>query len=259
LVYDPVKLERLRQALLPGLPAEAVYEAYAGAAGKELEGKIFEPRSSSALAANAFGFFLNRPELLPPLPGTEEHNWPAQSLTLEAVVRFPWSGGRHPHLDVVITTSSALIGIESKRYEPFDDPGAAEWSEAYWRDCWGDLMAHYKTVRDSLRPPLRFDHLGATQLVKHAFGLRTQAHKRGIKAVLVYLYAEPSAWPDGTVIPSIAHEAHRREVKQFAELVSGDEVEFVSCSYSELLISWRQSDSVELRDHADRLAAAFLL
>lgn len=259
MVYNPVTLEKLRQALLPELPVEAVYEAYAGAAGKELDGKFFEPRSSSALAANAFGFFLNRPELLPPLPGTEAYDWPARALSLEAVVRFPWAGGRHPHLDVLITTASALIGIESKRYEPFDDPGAAEWSEAYWRDCWGDLMAHYMAVRDSLRPPLRFDHLGATQLVKHAFGLRTQAHKRGLKAVLVYLYAEPSAWPDGTAIPSGTHEAHRREIERFADLVSGDEVEFVSCSYSDLLNCWRRSELVELRAHANCLATAFLL
>lgn len=189
MICDPVKLEKLKQALLPELPVQAVYDAYAGAAGKELAGKFFEPRSSSALAANAFGFFLSRPELLPAIPGTESHNWPAKSVALEAVVRFPWSGGRHPHLDALITTSTALIGIESKRYEPFDDPGAADWSEAYWRDCWGDLMAHYKTVRDSLRPALRFSHLGATQLVKHAFGLRTQAHKRRIHAVLIYLYA----------------------------------------------------------------------
>ena len=74
------------------------------------------PESSAALAANAFGFFLNRASDLPALPGCESESWPARSLALEAEIRFPWRGWRHPVLDCLVETPSALIGIESKRF-----------------------------------------------------------------------------------------------------------------------------------------------
>ena len=86
--------------LLPHLPRVLILDAYARAAGKELEGKADSPESSSALVANAFGWFLDRPQSLPPLPGLTGVTWPAR-VTLEANVRFPWRGGLHPWLDVL--------------------------------------------------------------------------------------------------------------------------------------------------------------
>jgi len=57
---------------LPHLRSDLLKSAYRKAAGNELaSGKMLSPESSSALAGNAFGLFLDRPELLPPLPGTE--------------------------------------------------------------------------------------------------------------------------------------------------------------------------------------------
>ena len=107
---------------LPGVPGLQIEEILNAAKGDEIaSGKIDSLESSAALAVNAFGFFLNRAENLPALPGCEEQVWPATSLALEKEVRFPWRGGNHPNLDVLITTPSALIGIESKRFEPFRD------------------------------------------------------------------------------------------------------------------------------------------
>ena len=40
-------------------------------------------------------------------------------------------------------------------------------------------------------------HIDAVQLVKHAYGLRTQGLKRARGAVLVYLYAAPARWANG--------------------------------------------------------------
>jgi hypothetical protein len=133
----------LRRYLLPGLPVDKIRECYSRADGNEIGSrKFFSERSSAALAANAFGYFLGeRASDLPPLLGTETLGWPASGIELEAVVRFPWSGGHHPCLDVLIDTNAALIGVESKRYEPFDTKGPVEFSEAYSRDVWGDEMA----------------------------------------------------------------------------------------------------------------------
>ena len=118
---------------LPGVPGREIERIFNAAAGNEIEsGKFDSPESSAALAANAFGFFLKRPRDLPPLPDCGRVAWPARSLSLEATVRFPWSGGRHPVLDCLVATPSALIGIESKRFEPFRGKTPATFSDAYW-------------------------------------------------------------------------------------------------------------------------------
>lgn len=119
---------------LPGVPGREIERIFKAAPGNEIEtGKFDNPESSAALAANAFGFFFKRPQDLPPLPDCEREVWPARSLSLEAMVFFPWSGGRHPVLDCLVITPSALIGIESKRIEPFRGKSPASFSDAYWR------------------------------------------------------------------------------------------------------------------------------
>ncbi|MCY4613766.1 MAG: hypothetical protein OXB94_09115 [Nitrospira sp.] len=125
---------------LLGVPSQEIERIFNAAAGNEIaSGKFDNPESSASLAANAFGFFLNRPRDLSPLLDCDRVVWPARSLSLEATVRFPWSGGRHPVLDCLVTTVSALIGIESKRFEPFRGKKAASFCDAYWREVWGVL------------------------------------------------------------------------------------------------------------------------
>ena len=137
---------------------------------------------------------------MPPLPVGDDLDWRPLSVELEVECRFPWAGGRHPWLDVVIELPDALVGIESKRYEPFRDGKSVKFSDAYWRDVWGENMFGYARLRDALHSgSLQTERLDATQLVKHAFGLRTQAQRASgttnKKPILVYLYAEPAAWP----------------------------------------------------------------
>jgi hypothetical protein len=248
------------QALLPGLPVARIRAAYVSAPGKEIEsGKFASPESSAALVANAFGYFLAAPSSLPPLPGTVAVGWPPTSVSLEAFVRFPWAGGRHPCLDVLIETPVALIGIESKRFEPFREKSTSALSDAYWRNVWGGRMRGYESVRDLLRSaPRHFAHLDATQLVKHAFGLRTAAQMRATRqAVLIYLYLEPAHWPDGRAVPQEERRKHRREIGEFACMVAADEVPFVACSYRELIDCWESSPSPDVRRHAAAFSTRF--
>jgi hypothetical protein len=61
-----------------------------------------------------------------------------------------------------------LIGIESKRYEPFRPKNGDEMSDAYWRAVWGTEMKGYQGCRDGLRDGSRqFGRLDAAQLIKH--------------------------------------------------------------------------------------------
>ncbi|WP_434616221.1 hypothetical protein [Azospirillum sp. B2RO_4] len=253
------------QALLAGLPVDLIRAAYEEAPGNEIaSGKLFSPESSSALVANTFGLFLDRPGDLPALPNCDNLDWPATSVRLEAIVRFPWSGGRHPCLDVLVETPTALIGIESKRFEPFRSKAHPAMSEAYWRPVWGDAMAGYACVRDGLRDDvLAFCHLDAGQLVKHAFALRTAVHRAGTsfgkRAVLLYLYAEPSAWPDGRPIPDADVALHNAEIAWFTSIVGEDEVAFRHCTYRQLLDSLAACGEAIIAMHAEAVRARFNL
>jgi Restriction Endonuclease associating with ARP len=250
---------------LPGLPVASIRAAYMAASGNEIgSGKFANPESSAALVANAFGLFLDRPATLPPLPGTSDCGWPAQSIALEATLRFPWSGGRHPCLDVLIATGGAVIGVESKRYESFRPKDEGEMSDAYWRPVWGAEMTGFERCRDGLRDGAkRFERLDVAQLVKHGFALRTAVHNVtqwvGKRPVLFYLFAEPENWSagKGPVSPEV-RLGHRAELTRFDEMVAGDEVSFRSCSYSELLAVWAKHPDRLVSAHAAAVAKRFL-
>jgi hypothetical protein len=241
-------------SLLPGVPEKLIRLALMSAGGNEIEsGKLDSAESSAALAVNAFGWFLERPSDLPPFPGTEALDWPAIQVDVERQMRFPWRGGRHPWLDAAVETPRHLIGVESKRYEPFRDTKSVSLSAAYNRNVWGADMAPFTAVRDRLRSGDHgFVHLDAAQLVKHAFGLVTEGRRSGKSPVLLYLYAEPAmrgAVPIGEEMIS----RHRSEIVAFAEVVSSAEVAFVACSYRDWLVRW----AGETRAHADALMARF--
>jgi len=247
--------------LLGYLDRVLIEAAYAAAPGNEIaSGKFLSPESSAALAANAFGPFFAAPALLPPIPGTGTAFWPAVKVTPEAIVRFPWSGGRHPCIDALVETPDALIGVESKRYEPWRPKGKPSFSEAYWREgSWGPCMRGYQSIRDDLRDGVAdFRHLDAAQLIKHALGLRTAAVTSRRAAFLVYLFAEPEAWPDGRPVPARAIARHRAEAAAFEARVQANDVRFVPLSYGELLGVWRNDPSEQVRDHAQALRDHFL-
>src|SRR5690606_3696770 len=130
---------RMTPPFLPGVPADLVTAALARAPGKEIaSGKLDSPESSAALAVNGFGWFLQRPADLPPFPPLADLDWPAQEVAIERQMRFPWRGGRHPWLDAAVETPTHLIGVESKRFEPFRSAKRASLSPAYDRDVWGE-------------------------------------------------------------------------------------------------------------------------
>ncbi len=249
---------------LPGVPYEEIEKIFKAAPGNEIDSrKIDSPESSAALAANTFGFFLNRAHDLPLLPECDQRKWPPVSLALEETVRFPWRGGRHPVLDALVITPSELIGIESKRFEPFRGNKKASFSSAYWRRVWGERMKGYENVRDKLHNNVRrYKHLDSAQLVKHAFALRTQIQPggkyEGRKATLFYIYAEPECWPkDGRPIDKKMKFQHKEEIKIFTKNIMEDEVKFIACAYGKLLADWKQNRAPEIRAHTKAIVQRF--
>ena len=239
---------------LPGVPEDLVRAALSKAGGNEIaSGKLDSPESSAALAINAFGWFIERPADLPPFPPLADLDWPATRVDVERQMRFPWSGGRHPWLDAAVETLTHVIGVESKRFEPFRDVKTVSLSDAYDRDVWGDRMAPFTAMRDALRAgTASFAHLDVAQLIKHAFGLVTEGRRLGKAPVLLYLYAEPER-RGASVIPPEALARHRAEIASFPAAVDRAEVRFAAHSYRDWLAGWTGN----ARAHADALAARF--
>lgn len=242
--------------ILSHLPATEIIAAFNAAAGNEIQnGKFDHPESSAALAANTFGLFLTGAHPLPPFSVWPEMK-PFHEVGLEVEMRFPWSGGRHPWLDTAAKSIDCLVGIESKRFEPFRGGKKGKFAKTYWRDVWGDDMVGFQALRDSLHDgDLTFKHLDAPQLVKHALGLKTQA-KEIRKPYLLYLFAEPKEFANGRAIKKTAHMEHRREISVFADCVAGDVVTFAAMSYDQLLTDWRKI--VGLKHHAAAVRRHFL-
>ncbi len=239
---------------LPGVPEDLIRAALGKAGGNEIDsGKLDSPESSAALAVNAFGWFIARPADLPPFPPLADIDWPARQVDVERQMRFPWRGGRHPWLDAAVETTAHVVGVESKRFEPFRDAKTISLSDAYDRDVWGERMAPFAAMRDRLRSgDAGYVHLDGAQLVKHAFGLVTEGRRLGKVPVLLYLYAEPIQRGSIVISPD-AIARHRAEVADFAAAVAGAEVRFAACSWRDWLAGW----SVDARIHADALIARF--
>ncbi|MGZ0071987.1 PGN_0703 family putative restriction endonuclease [Sphingobium limneticum] len=239
---------------LPGVPEDLIRAALGKAGGNEIDsGKLDSPESSAALAVNGFGWFVERPADLPAFPSLADLDWPALKVDVERQMRFPWSGGRHPWLDAAVETPTHVIGVESKRFEPFRDAKTVSLSPAYDRDVWGEQMIPFTKMRDRLRSgQAPYAHLDGTQLVKHAFGLVTEGRRLGKIPVLLYLYAEPAQRGSVAISPATIAR-HRADIADFAAAVAGAEVRFAACSWRDWLAGW----TGDARAHADALTARF--
>ncbi|WP_022704743.1 hypothetical protein [Pseudorhodobacter ferrugineus] len=240
---------------LPDLPTDLILAALGRAPGNELKsGKFDSPDSSSALVANAFGWFLNRPDMMPMLPGGLGL---AKSVTLEAELQYPWEGGKHPWLDVVIETDRYLVGVESKRYEPFRPAKANRFPDMLDRKVWGEKMEGYTRIRRThANGARRFTTLDDVELVKAAYGLRTEAQRRKLRPVLLYLYAEPAIFANGRPVDPAKIAAHRADIQLFGESVEGDEVAFLAIEWSAMLALWNRG-KMPVAEHAARVAERF--
>lgn len=240
--------------LLPGLDAETVLAALRRRPGNEVDsGRFASPDSAQALTANAFGWYLDRPALLPPLPMVPMGRPDTVELSVE--MRLPWTGVRQPWLDVAITSATTLVGVVATRYDPFRPARASRFAEPYDSRDW-DGMARFAALRRALTEGRRsFRQLDAVALVKAAHALRTQGEKRARGAVLVYLHAAPANWASGKPVAPEGVARHQAEVADFARAVKGDAVSFVPLRWSDLLAQW--SGVPALAAHAAAIQSRF--
>jgi hypothetical protein len=76
--------------------------------------------------------------------------------------------------------------------------------------------------------------------------------------VLLYLHADPAAWPDGRRVGEEARSSHRAEIAAFASMVADNEVAFRHASYGDWLSGW-PAVGVDAAAHALAIRSRFLL
>jgi hypothetical protein len=239
----------VQQNLVSGVRLEKVEIDYSQGSGQELASKMRAIHSSSALVANTFGRWKDDSAKLRFLGYSS-----FQAPMLEAQCRTGL-GGTPPNLDVLLKSSSVVIGIESKLLEPLGSLKKPSFSESYSRDklpqCeepWWDLLEEVRHWE-----PSRFD---AAQLIKHYLGLRKQ-FPSGHKVYLVYLFWKPL---NAESIPEYSQHAEDMERFRNKTLDNGNEgVQFIATDYLELWESWSKDPDSDLANHAKLLKQRYCM
>jgi hypothetical protein len=214
---------------LIGITLNSIASSFAAGAGNELQGKMRAPWSSSALAVNTFARW-SAPTDLPLLHVAGESGFTELAFERKCpngVSSIP------PHLDVVLTSETAVVAIESKFTEYLQGATHTPVSTSYLRLAErGDPRASSKWFA-ALKRCDAFLVLDAYQLVKHYLGLRNIFGDDRCPLTLAYLYWEPAQPLNSSVAKVI--ERHRAEIARFTILVAGDPTcRFVSLTYGEL-------------------------
>jgi hypothetical protein len=232
-----------RDTLLTKVSPEDFEADLSAGDGNELQTKFRAIHSSSGLAVNCFAPFRSQIAALSLKPGEA-----FDGLQFERKCPTGLRGGRSPNLDVLLSGPAGIIGIESKLSE-YLSRHSAKFSPAYEQQIRDDRRdsGYFREMVRLMAEPDSYVLLDAAQLIKHAFGL---AHTfKGKPTSLLYLYWEP-ANPEGN--PAFA--AHRAEIAEFAERVSGATPSFSAMSYPEFWSvlesagpAWVQAHLAELR------------
>jgi hypothetical protein len=229
----PSYVRELTDNLAPGIEVGDFRADFEGADGGELVSsggrpeKLCAVHSSAALAVNTFAPYRRAPESLS-LVGRSGFTYACFEKKLRTGL-----GGTPPNLDFYAIGDEAVVAVESKFTEVLSKK-AANFSESYSRaiseladDRWAEMF------HSLCAEPLRFHYIDAAQLVKHYLGIRHSLADEDVPKALVYLFWEPSNWPEVE-----AYSRHRSEVLEFSMAVAGGAVEFTAMSYSELWGAW---------------------
>ncbi len=189
--------------------------------------------SSSALAVNFFDpwRYQDNSSLGPALGLSSK----LHDFRFEYVCRDYPVGPRAPNLDLLLSlVSGQRVAVEAKFSEPFrvrtnacDLPPKYHCTgRGYWETL--DLPKAQRLVAE---PRADWKHLNAPQLLKHLLGIAAD----GCADTLLYLWYD-TGLPDA--------RKHRREIEEFAEVVSDERIRFFARTYQETFDLIRCKESV---------------
>ena len=237
-----------RDNLLPLVAPEDFESDLKQGKGKELAGKFLAIHSSSALAVNCFAPFRRRTsDLVLPVRGRFEQLRFEQKCPIGL-------RGTPPHLDVLLSGSAGIVGIESKLTEHLEEQGSADFRPAYQTIIdERSEQGYFRELQELVGLPDKYVWLDAAQLIKHALGL-ANVFRDQRRVMLLYVYWEPV---NAESFPQF--QEHRREIDVFAEAVAGAKPVFAALSYGELWELWRKRAKKRswLTEHLDQLEARY--
>ena len=219
----------------------------AGSAGERHN--IQATHSSSALAFNWFDYWRERDfGVLSTAFGVSS---PFVTLRLEAHVP---TGMRGPdaNLDVLLTTADgSLFGIESEFTEPYAaSPARGVLKPQYFaqnRARWTELgLPGCQLVAERVRAgEPDFAVLDVVQLLKHMLALA----RTGSRWTLCCLWYE---------VPGPAADAHRADLRRFADEIGSDAGHFMALTYQEFYARMEQEVGAEHADYMEYLRDRYL-
>lgn len=242
-----------RQNLLPGVEPSLFESELRAGSGSELDWKGDKPPnfaaaiSSAALAVNTFAPFKRSLEDLR-IAGFEGF----EQLAFERKCPTGLAKATPPNLDVLLSSSTDIVAIESKCTE-FLTAKPAKFSKRYDQLIETLFEPGPLALYEDLKAnPKRFSMLDAAQLIKHYLGLRNSFPEVGV--TLLYLFWEPQNAADVE-----AYRRHRHELNEFASNFEKSEICFAAISYPELWTAWKDAGPPDwLRRHIAHLEERYL-
>jgi hypothetical protein len=189
--------------------------------------------SSSALVVNLFQYWQDNKKdilsLLKALLPNYNYDTPSSTtITFEKELQIKGINGATPNLDVIIELEDEIIAIESKFAEPYRSHTYKNLSTKYLTNnkLWEGLT---KTQELAKNLGNKYTHLDAAQLIKHILGLKTddKISNKNKKITLLYLWYN--------VPNSEEAKKHEEEIKEFAEIVEKDCIDFHHITYQKVI------------------------
>jgi hypothetical protein len=238
---------------LPLIP-EAVREFQEGR-GREVDGPMRAPHSSSALVVNVFHYWRLYKNLGPILSAIAPNltNYEIQDIRFENKCPINWPvPGIPPHLDVVIRYQDQsepgivkAIAVESKFNELYGQ-GQGDFAASYLASensgIWSGLEPFRDLAEQINAQKNLFQYLKVSQLIKHCLGLNSRFG--GPKNFeLVYLW-----------YPVFGPEAvrHEEEIARFQEVAKSC-IKFRAMTYQDLIYSLAKNQGDEHGGYIDYL------
>jgi hypothetical protein len=224
-----------QENLVSGVTPDMIKGDYDNGSGREWLFKMRAIHSSAVLTANTFGRWISEPSRLE-LAGISGFGPPKLEAQCPTGLR-----GTPPNLDVLLHSTTTVIGIESKLLEPLT-PTVPRFTASYSRDrlplcedAWWGLLECVRHGHPS--------HLDAAQLIKHYLGLRKQ-FPCDKTVLLLYLF-----WKPLNADKFAEYSRHAESVEKFRHAVQGAQsVRFVAMDYLELWDAW-EGDG-DMAEHA---------
>ena len=236
-----------------------VKESFKAGDGGELTGEVAKMQalhSSAALAVNIFQYWQDKgmlSQLLTECGLCSSRRDVEGSLEFEKKFKIDASFNIDPNLDIVIKNEVrddiTHYAIESKFSEPFTRYNNTKGIKPKYLelDIWSDIPAIHDLAAKISPNDSKFDYLHGAQLIKHILGLKNQLGKSKFR--LLYLYYDT---------PGISSYIHQKEIEEFEEIVSEDNIMFHSLSYQSLIIRLANRFREDHPEYIEYITARYL-